>query len=169
MAGASQRGQRLGAVRARGGSFKRPPGMVPSPRSVHRSKGRYLNMPAVQVDRTEVKSADSPDETRTPPNALVQQVTVGGHTLARLTFRPGWKWSENIKPIVGTDKCQLSHVGYALSGSITVQTAEGPEQRVKAGDFYTIAPGHDAWNDSSQDFVGLEIVSQSAETYAKPT
>ena len=121
-------------------------------------------MPAVQVDRFEAKSADSPDETRTPPNALVQQVTVGGHTLARLTFKPGWKWSENIKPIAGTDRCQLSHVGYALHGSITVDTGHG-EQTIKAGDFYSIAPGHDAWNGGGEDFVGLEIVS--AAEYAR--
>ena len=116
-------------------------------------------MPAVQVERFETKSADSPDETRTPPNALVQQVTVGGHTLARMTFKPGWKWSENIKPIAGTDSCQLSHIGYAVKGSIAVKTAEGEEHRIKAGDFYSIAPGHDAWNDGGEDFVGLEIVS----------
>jgi hypothetical protein len=122
-------------------------------------------MPAVQVDRFETRSADSPDETRTPPNSLVQQVTVGGHTLARMTFKPGWKWSENIRPIVGTDRCQLSHVGYALQGSITVQTAEGGEGVIRAGDFYSIAPGHDAWNEGPEDFVGLEIVS--AAEYAR--
>lgn len=122
-------------------------------------------MPAVQVDRFEAKSADSPDETRTPPNALVQQVTVGGHTLARMTFKPGWKWSEHIKPIAGTDRCQLSHVGYALQGAITVQTAEGEQHKIESGSFYSIAPGHDAWNDSSEDFVGLEIVS--AAEYAR--
>jgi len=116
-------------------------------------------MPAIQVDRSESKSADTPDETRTPPNTVVQQVSVGGHTLSRMTFKPGWRWSENIKPIVGTDKCQLSHVGYALQGALTVQTAEGQEMTVNAGDFYSIAPGHDAWNGSSEDFVGLEIVS----------
>lgn len=122
-------------------------------------------MPAVQVEHFEAKSADSPDETRTPPNAVVQQVTVAGHTLARMTFKPGWRWSENIKPIVGTDRCQLSHIGYALGGSITVQTAEGEEHTIKAGDFYSIAPGHDAWNGGGEDFVGLEIVS--AAEYAR--
>ncbi len=116
-------------------------------------------MPAVQVDRFEVKSADAPDETRTPPSTVVQQVTVGGHALARIRMKPGWKWSDNIRPIVGTDKCQLSHVGYALEGSLTVQTADGDQRTINAGDFYSIPPGHDAWNGGGADFVGLEIVS----------
>ena len=116
-------------------------------------------MPAVQVDRFEAKSADSPDETRTPPNQVVQVVNVGDHTLSRITMKPGWRWSENVKPIVGTDSCQMSHVGYAVAGSLTVQTADGAQHKINSGDFYTIPPGHDAWNDGNHDFVGLEILS----------
>ncbi len=122
-------------------------------------------MPAVQVETFDVKAADSPDETRTPPNTVVQQVTVSGHTLGRIRMKPGWRWSENIKPIVGTDSCQLSHVGYAVSGSLTVRTADGQEKKIKAGDFYSIPPGHDAWNDGAEDYVGLEVVS--AAEYAR--
>jgi mannose-6-phosphate isomerase-like protein (cupin superfamily) len=122
-------------------------------------------MPAVQVNRFEAKSADSPDETRTPPNQLVQVVNIGDHTLSRITMRPGWRWSENVKPIVGGDSCQASHLGYVVSGALKVQTADGEQHEVKAGEFYTIPPGHDAWNDGGEDFVGLEILS--AAEYAK--
>jgi len=122
-------------------------------------------MPAVQVDRFEAKSADSPDETRTPPNQLVQVVKIGGSTLARITMKPGWRWSVNVKPIAGTDSCQASHLGYVVSGALVVQTADGMQHQVRAGEFYTIPPGHDAWNDGGEDFVGLELLS--AAEYAK--
>ena len=122
-------------------------------------------MPAVQVDRFEAKSADSPDETRTPPNQVVQVVNIGDSTLARIKMKPGWRWSTDVKPIVGTDSCQASHLGYVVSGGLTVQTADGAQHELKAGEFYTIPPGHDAWNDGGEDFVGLEILS--AATYAK--
>lgn len=116
-------------------------------------------MPAVQVERLERRSADSPDETRTPPNATVQQVGIAGHTLGRMTMRPGWRWSEHIKPIAGTDSCQLSHIGYAVAGALTVSTSDGAQEEIRAGDFYSIPPGHDAWNAGGEDFVGIEIVS----------
>lgn len=124
-------------------------------------------MPAVQVDRTEVKSGDAPDETRTPPNSLIEQFTVGGHTMGRIRMKPGWSWSENIKPIAGTERCEFSHVGYALSGSLTIETAEGEEQTIRPGDFYSIAPGHHAWNRGDEDYVALEVISHSAEAYAR--
>ena len=122
-------------------------------------------MAAPQVEKFERKPADAPDETRTPPNTLVQQVAVAGHTLGRLTMRPGWRWSEHVKPIVGTDSCQVSHVGYVISGGINVKNADGSVERIKAGDFYAIPPGHDAWNDGDQDFVAIEIVG--AAEYAR--
>ena len=112
------------------------------------------------------KSHDAPDEVRTPDKTRVEVVTLGGFTLGRLSFEPGWRWSECVKPVAGTDSCQVSHVGYAVSGRITVRLDDGTEQTVSAGDSYTIPPGHDAWVEGDEPFVGIEIVS--AEQYAKP-
>lgn len=121
----------------------------------------------VSVGRLERKSHESPDETRTPAKTRIEVVRLDGFTLGRLNFEPGWRWSECVKPVAGTDSCQVSHVGYAVSGEITVRLDDGTEQRIRAGDSYTIPPGHDAWVNGSERFVGIEVMS--AEQFGKPS
>src|SRR5438552_15586835 len=77
------------------------------------------------ADQVEVKSHDTPDETRTPEKTRVEIVHVGALTLGRFTFQPGWRWSECIKPVVHTESCQVHHVGHVVSGSITVRLDNG--------------------------------------------
>ncbi len=74
----------------------------------------------VAVTQFVVKSHSSPDEVRSPEKTRVEVVRLEGFTLGRLSFEPGWRWSECIKPVVQTDSCQVSHVGYAVAGRITV-------------------------------------------------
>ncbi|HEX2103234.1 MAG TPA: cupin domain-containing protein [Solirubrobacteraceae bacterium] len=93
----------------------------------------------------EVKSFDSPDETRPfEGKGKAEVVNVGGRTVGRGTFEPGWRWSENVKPIAGTDSCQVSHLGYVLSGRMRVTMDGGNSGEVGPGDVVAIAPGHDA-------------------------
>lgn len=120
----------------------------------------------VAVSTFEVKPLDHPDETRTPDKTRVEVVRLDGFTLGRLTMAPGWRWSECIKPVVGTESCQVSHVGYAVSGKATIRLSDGTERRIRAGDSYTIPPGHDAWVEGDEPFVTLEIMS--AEQFARP-
>ena len=119
----------------------------------------------VSVSRLQAKSHNSADEVRTPDKTRVEVVNLDGFTIGRFQFEPGWRWSVCIKPVVNTDSCQLSHVGYAVSGSITVRMADGTQQTIKAGDSYTIPPGHDAWVEGNEPFVGIEVMS--ADIYAK--
>ena len=70
---------------------------------------------------------------------------MGGTTAARLTLEPGWKWSECIKPIVGTESCQVRHVGVVQSGTMHVDHKDGTEGEIGPGEAYVIEPGHDAW------------------------
>ena len=118
------------------------------------------------ADQIEVKSHDAPDETRTPDKTRIEVVKVGPTTLSRLTFQPGWRWSECIKPVVHTESCQVHHVGYAVSGAITVRLENGDQATIKPGDSYDIPPGHDAWVDGSEPFVGIEV--QSAAEFGRP-
>jgi Cupin domain len=88
---------------------------------------------------------DSPDEVRQfQANGHVDLVNVGGHAIGRATFEPGWKWSENVKPIAGTDSCQVSHLGYVLSGRMKLFMDDGSESEIGPGDVVAIPPGHDA-------------------------
>ena len=119
----------------------------------------------VAVTRFESKSHNRPDETRTPAKTRIEVVRLEGYTLARFNFEPGWRWSECIKPVVGTDSCQNSHVGYIVSGRLTVQTNDGTRKSLGPGDSYTIPPGHDAWVEGNEPFVALELLS--AEQYAR--
>lgn len=115
----------------------------------------------------ESKTFDSPDETRTPDKTRVEVVRIGGATAARLTMDPGWKWSECVKPVAGTDSCQARHVGVVQSGRLHVLHEDGTEAELEPGDAYVIAPGHDAWVSGDERFVGFEFESSSAEQYAR--
>ncbi len=118
------------------------------------------------VTKLLVKSHSSPDEVHTPNKTRVQVVQLGEFTIGRFNFEPGWRWSACVKPVVKTDRCQVSHVGYAAPGRITVRMKDGTEGTMVAGESYTIPPGHDAWVEGNQPFVGIEVMS--AEVYAKP-
>jgi hypothetical protein len=97
------------------------------------------------VPDLEVKSFDAPDETRPfEGNGMAHVVNVGGRAIGRGTFEPGWRWSENVKPIAGTDSCQVSHLGYCLSGRMRVMMDDGSEGECGPGDVVAIPPGHDA-------------------------
>jgi quercetin dioxygenase-like cupin family protein len=119
----------------------------------------------VTVTRLESKRLDSPDEVRTPSKTRVEIVRLEGFTLGRFNFEPGWRWSECIKPVVKTETCQVSHVGYVVSGRITVQMKDGTRKTISAGESYSIPPGHDAWVEGTERFVAVEVLS--AEQYAK--
>jgi quercetin dioxygenase-like cupin family protein len=111
------------------------------------------------------KSFDDPDETRTPDKTKVDVVRLGDTEVGRFTFAPGWRWSECVKPVVGTDSCQVDHVGYVSSGQLGVEHEDGSQATLSAGDAYRIAPGHDAWVIGDENFVGFEF--KGAASYAK--
>jgi hypothetical protein len=110
---------------------------------------------------------DSPDETRTPDKTRIDVVRMGGATAARLRFEPGWRWSDCIKPIAGTDSCQVRHVGIVKEGRLRVRHDDGTEVEVERGSAYVIEPGHDAWVVGDDAFVGFEFESRAAEEYAR--
>ena len=122
-------------------------------------------MSTVSVSKFEVKSHNEPDEVRTPDKTRIELVRLEGFTLGRFTFQPGWRWSECIKPVVKTDACHNSHVGFAVSGRLTVVTGEGTKKSIGPGQSYTIPPGHDAWVEGNEPFVCIEVMS--AEHFAR--
>jgi hypothetical protein len=112
------------------------------------------------------RSYDEPDERRTPPLSTVDVVHLGnGISSARLTLQPGWRWSEAIKPVVGTELCEVHHVGVVHAGRIGV--SHGDEtMELGPGDTYVLEPGHDAWVIGDTAFVGYEFDSKAADSYA---
>ena len=94
----------------------------------------------MNVDTFAAKSHDKPDEVRSPDKTRVEVVRLPGFTLGRLKMQPGWRWSECIKPVVGTDSCQVSHVGHVVSGRLTVKMNDGSQKSIAAGDSLPFRP-----------------------------
>jgi hypothetical protein len=113
----------------------------------------------------ETRDFSAPDETRTPDKTQVEIVNLADGQIGRYTFQPGWRWSECIKPVAGTDSCRVDHIGYVISGRLHVVHEDGSETDLRAGEVYRIAPGHDAWVVGDQPAVTVEF--QGAATFAK--
>ena len=94
------------------------------------------------------KSFGSADEVRTPDKTRLEIVDLGGVKAARMTAQPGWRWSECIKPVVGTESCQVHHVGTVVGGSMHVVHNDGTEQDIGEGETMLTA---------EDEVVGLEL------------
>jgi hypothetical protein len=117
------------------------------------------------MDRITKKSIAAPDEVRTFEKGRVELVRVGGVVFGKATLLPGWKWSESVKPIVGTPSCMAPHTQYHLSGRLHVVMDDGSEAEFGPGDIYNIPPGHDAWVVGDQPVVVIDVTGM--EEYAK--
>ncbi len=106
---------------------------------------------------TDTRNIDDPHESRPfQAHGHMDVVTLGDFTLGKGTFEPGWKWSEDVKPIAGTDSCQVHHTGFCLSGRMTVRMDDGTESTMGPGDVVVIEPGHDAWVEGDEACVFLD-------------
>jgi mannose-6-phosphate isomerase-like protein (cupin superfamily) len=110
---------------------------------------------------------DRPDETRSFTHGKVDIVRVGASSIARLSLQPGWHWAEDVKPIAGTETCQVRHVGYLVSGRMQVTTEDGTQLDIGPGESYVIEPGHYAEVVGQDELIALEFATQAVETFAK--
>jgi hypothetical protein len=113
------------------------------------------------------KSFDKPDESRSFDHGQSDIVHLSAATAGRGRLEPGWRWSTSVKPIAGTDSCQMHHLGYSISGSLHVMTDEGDELDIGPGDAYEILRGHDAWVVGDDVFEALEFQTKTAQEFAK--
>ena len=106
----------------------------------------------------EIKNVGSPDETRPfVDKGHADVVSIGGSPVLYCTFEPGWRWSEHVKPIAGTDSCQAPHLLYMISGRMGVRMDDGTEGEAGPGDVVSIAPGHDAWVVGEESCVAVDF------------
>jgi len=112
-----------------------------------------------------LKSFDAPDEARVMQKGKFELVHVGGMTIGRATYEPGWKWSEHVGPSVGTTRCPVEHVGLVLSGTATVAFDDGRVVELHAGDLFYVPPvPHDSWVIGDEPYVSLHFLG--ADKYA---
>jgi class 3 adenylate cyclase len=109
------------------------------------------------MPRLQRRSFAEPEQTRRFPNGTLRTVALDEVVFGEYRFEPGWRWSNDIKPIVGTPLCQHHHIGYALTGHLHVVLADGTTFDFVAGDAYEIPPGHDAWVVGDETFHSIEF------------
>jgi hypothetical protein len=94
---------------------------------------------------SEQKNFATPDETREFPNGKAEILNIGGGSVGRLVFRPGWRWSKDVKPLANTTSCEAPHFQYHLSGRLAIKMDDGTEFIAGPGDVTALPSGHDAW------------------------
>ena len=113
-----------------------------------------------------LKRFEEPDETRLMTLGKYEVVRLGGLTIGRATYEPGWKWSTHVGPRLGLSRCPVEHVGLVLSGEATAAFEDGRVIPLRAGNlFYIPAIPHDSWVVGNQRYVSLHF--QGADKYAK--
>ena len=111
------------------------------------------------------KKLDAPDERRRFNKGKLDVVHLEDFTVGRATLEPGWRWSEHMKELAGTDSCEVAHVGCVLSGRMRIaMNEEGPEQEFGPNEVFEIPTGHDAWVVGDEPCVVLDF--SGADEYA---
>ena len=113
----------------------------------------------------ETKRFDTPDEAREFLKGTFEVVKLGGITIGRAAYEPGWKWSEHVGRRTGERYCEVEHVGLVLAGRAAVQMKDGEVRVLERGDLFWVRPGHDSWVVGDEPYVSIHFLG--AETYAK--
>lgn len=120
----------------------------------------------MSIDTVILKRFEAPDEVREMQLGRFEIVRVGGMTIGRATYQPGWKWSVHVGPGVGAKRCDVEHVGLVLSGTAAVSFDDGTVRELHAGTiFYVPAIPHDSWVIGNEVYVSLHFLG--ADTYAR--
>jgi quercetin dioxygenase-like cupin family protein len=112
----------------------------------------------------QIRRFDRSDETRTFEHGTFEVLRIGGMTIGRAVYEPGWRWSEHVGPAAGTATCQVEHLGMVVSGRAAIAMDDGPEVIVEPGDLFAVPPGHDSWVVGDEPYVSLHFLG--ADEYA---
>ena len=118
------------------------------------------------MSKVDIRRLEAPDESRRFEHGSFELVHLGGMTVGRATYQPGWKWSEHVGG--GPDaRCQVEHVGMVVSGRAAVLMDDGTEVVMEPGDLFYVPPGHDSWVVGDEPYVSLHFMG--ADDYAAPS
>jgi hypothetical protein len=118
------------------------------------------------METAEVKNFGKPDEVREFPFGRIELTKIGGATVGRAIFEPGWKWSTSVQPIVKTQSCEAAHFQYHVAGTLMVKMDDGTMLECHAGEVSLLPSGHDAWVVGNETVVIVDF--QGMLDYAKP-
>jgi len=108
-----------------------------------------------------LRQFDRPDEIRIFPKGKFELVRIGGMTIGRATYQPGWRWSTDVGAAVGLSLCEVEHVGLVVSGRATAAMKDGSVFELKSGDLFYIPPGHDSWVLGDEPYVSIHLMGAS--------
>ena len=111
------------------------------------------------------KQLGAPDEVREFPNGRAEIFDIGGDEVGRLIFQPGWRWSNDLKPIAKTESCEAPHFQYHVSGRLAIRMDDGTEFVAEPGDITSLPKGHDAWVLGDEPAIVVDFFG--ASNYAK--
>lgn len=114
---------------------------------------------------TEHKTFQEPEETRYFPNGKAEILSIGESEVGRMTFMPGWRWSNDVRPIAGAASCEAPHFQYHVSGRLGIRMDDGTEMIAGPGDVTSLPSGHDAWVVGDEPAVVVDFYG--ASNYAK--
>jgi hypothetical protein len=117
------------------------------------------------MEKAEVMSFGKPVEVRKFPKGYLELLKIGGATVGRGVFEPGWRWSESVQPIAKTKSCEAPHFQYHVSGVLMVVMDDGTKFKCQAGDVSLLPSGHDAWVVGDEPVVVVDF--QGMVDYAK--
>jgi quercetin dioxygenase-like cupin family protein len=117
------------------------------------------------MDEVILKRFEKPDEVREFPMGRFEIVRIGGLSIGRARYEPGWRWSLHNGPEVGTPSCRVEHVGLVLSGRCAVHMDDGREWVLEPGQLFHVAPGHDSWVVGDEPYVSIHFLG--ADHYAR--
>jgi hypothetical protein len=113
-----------------------------------------------------LKQFENPDEVRQFEKGRFEIVHLGGMTIGRATYEPGWKWSVHVAPTAGTPLCEIEHVGMVVAGHAVAAFPDGTQINLTAGNLFYIPPvAHDSWVVGDEPYVSLHFLG--ASQYAK--
>jgi mannose-6-phosphate isomerase-like protein (cupin superfamily) len=118
----------------------------------------------VQNMEVVLKRFEQPDEVRTFAKGKFEVVRIGGMTIGRATYQPGWRWSLHVGHATGESSCPVEHVGMVVSGRAIAAMDNGSIVEMRPGDVFYIAPGHDSWVVGDEPYVSLHFLG--ADQYA---
>ena len=113
-------------------------------------------------------SFESPDEVREGDNWRLELLNLAGGAQVGLNVQPGWKWSQDVKPVAGTDLCMAPHQQYQLSGHMHVVMSDGAEFDTGPGEIVSLPPGHDAWVVGDESVVAIDWQGASVWAARQP-
>jgi quercetin dioxygenase-like cupin family protein len=106
----------------------------------------------------EIRRFDGPTTSRVFDKGRFELLEVGGMTIGRASYEPGWRWSDHVAAAVGTELCEVEHVGLVVSGRAAVRMLDGTEIVMEPGDVFAVPPGHDSWVVGDEPYVSIHLL-----------